>query len=190
MSLTTKLTPATSALLVVDVQEKLAARVPGNDRLARAIAFLLDAARVLGVPASATEQYPQGLGPTVPALAGRLPAERPSKTAFSCCECRTLHEQWWAAGRNQLVLTGLETHVCVAQTALDLLTERVHVFIPVDAVASRHAIDHETALRRLERAGAVLTTAEAVVFEWTQTASHPRFKEISRLVKEREAGDG
>jgi nicotinamidase-related amidase len=174
-----------SALLVIDVQEKLAAQVPTAASVIRSIAFLLDAAPIVGVPVTATEQYPQGLGSTVPELLRRLPGERPEKLAFSCCEVVGLADRWMIGHRPQVVLAGLETHVCVAQTALDLIAEGLHVWIAVDAVASRGAIDHDVALRRLEKAGAILTTAEAVVFEWTGTAAHPRFKDISRLVKER-----
>jgi isochorismate hydrolase len=83
------------------------------------------------------------------------------------------------------VLAGIETHVCVQQTALDLLSQGFHVFIPVDAVGSRYAVDHETALRRMEKAGAVLTTAETCVFEWVGGSNHPQFKAISRLVQDR-----
>ena len=83
------------------------------------------------------------------------------------------------------MLAGIETHVCVQQTALDLLAQNFRVYIPVDAVASRFPVDHDLALRRLERAGAVLTTAESCVFEWVGGAGHPKFKEISRLVQER-----
>ena len=87
--------------------------------------------------------------------------------------------------RPNVVLVGMETHVCVGQTALDMLHAGLHVFVPVDAVAARNAVDHDTALRRLEQAGAVPTTAEAVAFEWARDASHPRFKEVSALVKAR-----
>lgn len=180
-----RLTAAASVLVVIDVQEKLLAAVPTGPALVREVGFLLDAAALLGVPAVATEQYPKGLGPTVPDLARRLPADRPAKTAFSCCGAAGFVEQLKAAGRRQAVLVGMEAHVCVLHTALDLLAGGCEVFLPADAVASRSAFDRDTALRRLERAGAVLTTAEATAFEWVGDASHPQFKPLSRLVVER-----
>jgi nicotinamidase-related amidase len=94
-------------------------------------------------------------------------------------------ETFRRSARPKVVLAGIETHVCVQQTAFDLLALGYQVFIPVDAVGSRYALDHDVALRRLEKAGAVLTTAETVVFEWVGAADHPRFKEVSKLVQDR-----
>jgi nicotinamidase-related amidase len=175
---------ADTGLLVIDVQEKLVPLIPGRDALVRNIAFLIDAARSLQMPVAATEQYPKGLGPTVPELARRLP-ERPSKTAFSSCAVPSVVEGFRGAARPKVVLAGIETHVCVLHTALDLLALDFRVYVPVDAVASRYAVDHEAALRRLERAGAVLTTSETCAFEWVGGAGHPQFKAISLLVQER-----
>jgi len=180
-----RLTAADSVLVVVDVQDKLLAKIPTAAALVRNVGFLLDAAALLGVPAVATEQYPKGLGPTTAELARRLPAGPPAKTAFSCCGAAGFLADLRGRGRPNVVLAGMETHVCVLQTALDLLALDFRVYIPVDAVGSRYAIDHEQALRRLERAGAILTTAETCVFEWTGGSSHPKFKEVSKLVQER-----
>ena len=180
----TQMSAGDTGLLVIDVQEKLMAKIPGGDRMIRNIAFLIDGARLLDLPVQATEQYPKGLGTTVAELAQRLP-ERPDKVAFSCCAVPSVVEALRRGTRPKLVLAGIETHVCVQQTALDLLAQNFRVYVPVDAVASRFAVDHDLALRRLERAGAVLTTAESCVFEWVGGADHPKFKEISRLVQER-----
>jgi nicotinamidase-related amidase len=180
----TQLSAADTGLLVIDVQEKLVPKIPTADALVRNIAFLLDAARLLGLTVQATEQYPRGLGPTVPDLARRLP-ERPDKTAFSCCAIPSVVEGFHRAACPKVVLAGIETHVCVLHTALDLLALDFRVYVPIDAVGSRYAVDHETALRRLENAGAVLTTSETTVFEWVGGAGTPQFKEISRLVQER-----
>ena len=180
----TQLLAAESALLVVDVQEKLTAKIPAADALVRNLAFLIDAARLLGVEVQATEQYPKGLGPTVAELLHRLP-DRPDKTAFSCCGVPGLVDGLRNRGVSRVVLAGIETHVCVLNTALDLLEAGFWVYLPVDAVASRFPIDHDVALRRLEGAGVILTTAETTAFEWTGTASHPRFKQVSALVQER-----
>jgi len=180
----TQMSVGDTGLLVVDVQEKLMPLIPNAAALIRNIAFLIDAARLLDVPVQATEQYPQGLGPTVPELARRLP-ERPDKTAFSCCAIPSVLEGFRLAGRPQIVLAGIEAHVCVLQTALDLLVLDFRVYVAADATGSRYAIDQEIALRRMEQAGAILVTSETVVFEWTGGAGNPRFKEISKLVQER-----
>jgi nicotinamidase-related amidase len=183
------LTPADTALLVIDVQEKLMVKILDAAGVVRNIAFLIDAATLLKMPVLATEQYPKGLGPTVPALAEKLP-ERADKVAFSCCAVPSVVQTLDREARVKVVLAGIEAHVCVMQTALDLLARDFRVYIPVDAVSSRYALDRETALRRLEQAGAVLTTSEAVVFECTGTAGHPAFKSISLLVQERMKGLG
>jgi nicotinamidase-related amidase len=179
-----QMSAADTGLLVIDVQDKLLPKIPGADALTLNIAFLIDAARLLDMPVQATEQYPKGLGPTVPELARRLP-ERPDKVAFSSCAAAGVVEAFHRAARPKVVLAGIETHVCVLHTALDLLALDFRVFVPVDAVGARYRIDHDTALRRLEQAGAVLTTAEGCAFEWVGGAGHARFKEISRLVQER-----
>jgi nicotinamidase-related amidase len=181
------MTPADTALLVIDVQDKLLPLIPGADALVRNIAFLIDGARLLDMPVAATEQYPKGLGSTTAALARRLP-ERPAKVAFSCCAVDSVLSSLEHGGRPKVVLAGIETHVCVLQTALDLLAGNFRVYVPVDAVASRYPVDHEFALRRLERAGAVLTTSETCVFEWVGGADHPQFKKVSVLVQERMKG--
>jgi nicotinamidase-related amidase len=175
---------ADTGLLVIDVQEKLIPKIRGAQSLIRDIGFLVDAARILQISVQATEQYPRGLGPTVPELAARLP-ERPDKVAFSCCAIPTIVQNFQRAGRTKIVLAGIETHVCVLHTALDLLALGFAVYLPVDAVSNRYMLDHDMALHRLEQAGAILTTAETCCFEWVGAAGSPQFKEISRLVQER-----
>jgi nicotinamidase-related amidase len=183
----TQLLAHEAGLLVIDVQEKLMAKIPGAGRVISNIGYLIDGARLFNVPVAATEQYPKGLGPTVAELAGRLPG-RPDKVAFSCCAIPSVLAGFRDKGRSRIVLAGIESHVCVLNTALDLLAADFRVYIAVDAVASRSAIDHETALARLEKAGVVLTTVETALFEMTGTASHPRFKQISALIQERTKG--
>ncbi len=180
----TQLSASDTALLVIDVQEKLIPRILDADRVVRNIAFLIDACRLLEMPVLATEQYPRGLGSTVPELRERLP-ERPDKVAFSCVAIPAIVETLHREARPKVVLAGIESHVCVLQTALDLLAHNFRVYLPVDAISARYRIDHETALRRLELAGAILTTSEGVVFECTTTAAHPRFKQVSLLVQQR-----
>jgi len=181
----TRMSPADTALLVIDVQEKLLPFIPDRDRLVRNVAFLIDAARILELPVQGTEQYPKGLGPTTPALASRLGGPLPDKVRFSSCAAAGVVEALHRGARPRVVLTGMETHVCVMHTALDLLALDFRVYVAVDAVAARYREDHDVALRRLENAGAVLVTSEMCAFEWVGGADHPRFKEISRLVQDR-----
>lgn len=179
-----------TAVVVIDIQDKLLVKIPTAAALVRSTGFVLDTAALLGVPVRATEQYPKGLGPTTAEIARRLPKTLPSKTAFSCCGAGTFLEELEMLRRPNVLLVGMETHVCVAQTALDLLAAGLHVFLPVDALAARVQLDHEIALRRLEQAGAVLTTAEAVAFEWVGDATHPQFKAVSALIVARSVGSG
>jgi len=175
-----------TALLVVDVQEKLTAAIADAPRVIWNIRRLIDAARILGLPVSATEQYPKGLGPTVAELAGRLGAV-PSKLTFSAGGCPELSawlQELRDRGVYKMLLCGIEAHVCVAQTAMDLMADGWRVFVAIDAVGSRFDADYQAALRRMDSAGAVLTTVEAAMFEWCETAAAPEFKQISRLARE------
>src|SRR4051794_28639426 len=108
----TRMSPADTALLIIDVQTKLLPKIPGGEALVRDLAFLIDGAKLVGVPVAATEQYPRGLGPTAPALAERLP-QRPDKVAFSSCGAAGIVEDFRSQGRSKIVLAGIEAHVCV-----------------------------------------------------------------------------
>jgi nicotinamidase-related amidase len=174
---------ADTALLVVDVQERLVGLIGGHRRLVWNVRRLIDGAKILGLPILATEQYPEGLGPTVPELAERL-GPIPSKLSFSCCGCADIGRTLEDRRVHKVLVCGMEAHVCVQQTVLDLLAAGWSVVVAVDAVGSRFAIDYETSLRRLESAGATLTTTEAALFEWCQVAGTPEFKQISQLVRE------
>jgi nicotinamidase-related amidase len=178
-----------TGLLVIDVQEKLIPFIHDKVTIVKNIAFMIDAAKLLGVPAQATEQYPKGLGSTIAELAERL-AERPDKVGFSCCAISSVTDSLHRAARSKVVLAGIETHVCVLHTALDLLAQNFRVYIPVDAVGARYPLDHEYALRRMENAGAILTTTETCLFEWLGGADHPQFKQASKMVQERMKGTG
>jgi len=177
-----------SALLVVDVQGKLIGHIPNHQAIIWNARRLLDGGQVLGVRAVATEQYPQGLGGTVTELAERL-GEIPSKMTFSCGSCESIFEQLASANICKLLVVGIEAHVCVQQTVLDLLANGFRAYVAVDAVGSRFELDCETALRRMEAAGATLTTTESALFEWCAVAGTPEFKSISQLVRESPPGD-
>ncbi|WP_020470353.1 hydrolase [Zavarzinella formosa] len=180
-----RLVSADSVLLIVDVQDKLLAAMRDSGALIRDIAFLASTAKLLNVPVIATEQYPKGLGPTSADLLPLLGHPPVSKLAFSCLGAEPFRELLAPMGRRQIVVTGIEGHVCVMQTVLDLLEAGNEVFLPVDAIQSRRDSDKQVALSRCERAGAILTTVEATAFEWLRGADHPVFKAVSQLVKDR-----
>ncbi len=172
-----------TALLVIDVQEKLLPAIADGPRVAWNVRRLIDAAKILAMPVAATEQYPKGLGPTVPELAARL-GSMPSKLTFSAGGCPEIFADLRSRGFYKILVCGIEAHVCVAQTVFDLLADGWRVYVAVDAVGSRFEIDCRTALGRIDSAGAALTTAEAAMFEWCEAAGTPEFKEISRLAHE------
>jgi nicotinamidase-related amidase len=175
-------------LCVVDVQERLLPAIAGAGRIVWNTRRLIEGAGILGVEVVATEQYPEKLGPTVEPLASLIPSPRPGKLDFSSGACGELFagrlNSSTNGGRHRVLLCGIETHVCVQQSAYDLTAAGFQVFLASDATGTRHAPDHEIALRRLESAGVVLTTTEAALFEWCAAAGTPQFKQISRLVKE------
>jgi nicotinamidase-related amidase len=172
-----------TALLVIDVQEKLLPAIADARRIVWNVRRLIDAAKILGLPIAATEQYPKGLGPTTGELAERLEPV-PSKTAFSAGGCPEVIDGLRGRGLHKVLICGVEAHVCVAQTALDLMADGWRVYVAVDAVGSRFDVDCRTALGRMDSAGATLTTVEAAMFEWCEAAGTPEFKEISRLARE------
>jgi nicotinamidase-related amidase len=184
MRLTERLTARHGGLLVVDLQEKLLAAMEEGESVVGSTLRLVKGARLLEMPVWASEQYPRGLGSTAPAIAELIP-ERPTKLSFHCCAVPQLLEQFYGRHVRHVTLAGVEAHVCVAQTALELLDLGFQVQIAADAVASRKPIDRDFALRRLERAGAVVSTTEAILFEWLETADRPEFKAISEMVKAR-----
>jgi nicotinamidase-related amidase len=172
-----------TGLLVVDVQQKLMPLISGQRRLIWNIGRLIRGAQALGVPVAGTEQYPQGLGPTVPELAALI-GPMPDKLAFSCGACGEVFARFQERGVHRLLLAGIEAHVCVQQTALDLLAAGFRVYLAVDAIGARFEIDREVALRRMDSAGATLTTVESALFEWCGASGTLEFKQISALVRE------
>ena len=175
-----------SALLIIDVQTRLAAVMPERERVLRNSGILIEAALGLDIPIVQTEQYPRGLGPTEPTLAERLQdkAQRLEKTSFSCCDAAGFDAAACAdVTRTQWVLCGMEAHVCVLQTALELRSRGLEVFVVEDAVCSRNADNHANALARLRQAGVVISNTESVLFEWLRDASHPQFKALTALIR-------
>ncbi len=172
-----------TALLVVDMQTKLLPVIPGAARIVWNTRRLIEGARLTGVFTAASEQYPKGLGATTPELAALL-GDIPEKTLFSCRGCDGLFEQFRAKGIHKVLLAGIEAHVCVQQTAFDLFSAGFQVYLAVDACDSRFEQDREIAFRRMDSAGATLTTTEAALFEWCQDSRASSFKQISALVRE------
>jgi nicotinamidase-related amidase len=185
MPRTVKLDPAHAAVLLIDVQERLAAAMPSADleRLVKYARALLGCARELGLPVLATEQYPRGLGPTLPALRELLPSPPLEKLAFSCGADPGFAAALAATGRRQLVVAGMETHVCVFQTARDLAALGHEVQVCADAVASRTEEHRRVGLELCREAGAVVTTAETAIFDLLGQAGTPQFKKVSPLVR-------
>jgi nicotinamidase-related amidase len=175
-----KLKPDRAALIVVDVQEGFRKAVPDFERVATATATLIEGAEALNVPILITEQYPKGLGETAAEVAEHLPDDvRPlEKVRFSATEA----EGFDLGGREQALVCGIESHVCVSQTAIDLLEAGVEVQVPLDAVASRSEENKRVGLHKMEKAGAILTSVEAALFELLGGAGTEEFKRIQRLI--------
>lgn len=174
-----------TALVLIDFQEKILPAMHDPARALNRACLLARGTAALGVPVVATEQYPRGLGPTVADLLAALPqgATPLAKTSFSAAQAPGFLEALSATGAAQVLLAGIETHICVLQTALDLAIRGYQVHLAADACGSRDPANHENALRRLERAGVVVTNAESALFEMLEKAEGPEFKEISRLVR-------
>jgi nicotinamidase-related amidase len=165
-----------AALVVIDVQEGFRSYA-SFAAVAGACAKLVQAARILELPTLVSEQYPKGLGHSAPELT--LEDEpRIEKTVFSAARA----EGFDLHGRQQAIVCGIEAHVCVSQTVHDLLEDGVEVHVPADAVGSRHAVDYERGLERMERAGAIVSTVEAALFELLERAGTPEFKAVQKLV--------
>ena len=186
------LNASSSILVVVDVQERLLPSIERRESVVRNIRFLLDAAELFRVKTVITEQYPKGLGPTVPELAGHAGITATlDKLRFSAAEVLDNSQVLNVADQEsfpQVVLAGIEAHICVQQTALDLVAMGFPVFLPADATGSRHSTDYLAALQRMQACGVTITTAEAIVFEWCEAAGSDQFRTLSRLVKERDKG--
>ncbi|MBK9128604.1 MAG: hydrolase [Phycisphaerales bacterium] len=171
-------------LLVVDIQEKLLPRIDGHEAMLARAEQVIRAALVIGVPVTVSEQYVKGLGPTVARIrdaAGEAP--RFEKLAFSFCDEPACRERIESLGRPQVILAGIETHVCVLQTALDLLAAGSTPFVVADAVGSRAARDYDVALAGLRSAGAAVTTAESAIFQLLRASGTALFKRVLPLVK-------
>jgi len=173
-----------SCLLIVDVQEKLAPAMAESAAVIRNAGILMQAAARLAVPLVVSEQYPQGLGATVPELRALAPdSARIAKLSFSCAADPALQQRIEEAQRSLLVIAGMEAHVCVLQSALGFRRAGYGVVVVADAVSSRMPANREAALQRLRENGVEVATTEMVLFEWLGQAGTPEFKELSRLIR-------
>ena len=173
-----------AALLVVDIQERLLPAISGQERVVRNSRRLIQGAGVLRVPIFATEQYRKGLGATVPEIAASLGTVLPlEKLTFSAFGVEALVQALAAAKVSDVLLCGIETHVCIAQTALDFLDARFRVFVAADAVSSRQPEDHRIGLERIRGAGGVIVSTEMILFDLLERAGTDEFKRILALVK-------
>ncbi len=185
---TCRLDPDISLVVAVDFQEKLMPIIDNTETLMINARTLLVGAGLFQVPVLATLQYPKGLGPTVDTIASVFPESLSPipKVAYSCCEEPQFMETLTAYHKvKQVVLFGIETPICILQTALDLKARGYAVFLPEDACSAQVRADHDTALRRLEHSGCVVTCVESILYRWCRSARHEQFKALSRLIRDR-----
>jgi nicotinamidase-related amidase len=182
-----KLDAGNAVLVVIDIQERLVPAMPQDVylRLRNTVRMLVDGAGLFGLPVVTTEQYPKGIGHTVPELADACKGTVVEKVSFGCCGEPNFLAALKKTGRSQVIITGMEAHVCVYQTVLGLLEDGYNVHLVRDAICSRSKIDYVAAVANAGQAGAVVTTAETVLFQLLQKSTHEQFRAVSKLVKER-----
>lgn len=170
-------------LVVVDIQEKFKPAIHGWDEMLKNTVKLIKGCRILDIPIIHTEQYPRGLGKTVEEVREALDYNPIEKTCFSCAGSDEFMSSLGKTGRTHVILAGIETHVCLFNTAIDLLDAGYTVYFCVDAVSSRKKIDKKIAVKRVHKEGAILTTVEMLLFQLLKDAGHEKFREISGIVK-------
>jgi len=179
------MTPKDTLLLVIDIQGKLATSVYQSDSVVKNVSKLIRACKLLGVPVICTEQYPKGLGGTVDELKELIGDEPPyEKLSFSCCGNNDFMKRLRSLGRNDILVVGMETHVCVYQTCVELLEFGYNVHLVTDAVSSRSEQNRALGIHCIERAGAAPTSTEMAIFELLRVAEGDTFKAISKIIKE------
>jgi nicotinamidase-related amidase len=170
-------------MVIIDVQERLVKAMEHHAEVEDSIATLQQGMEILGLPTLITEQYPRGLGNTVASISARTPdACVVEKTSFSCCGADNFIPELEKLGVRQVVVTGMETHVCVLQTVLDLLHAGYQVHVPIKATCSRSDANRDNALERMQQAGAIITNVESVLFELLRASGSAEFKAISKLI--------
>ena len=173
-----------SALLIIDIQKRILDVMQNPERVVTNTVKLIGGFKILNTPIFYTEQYPKGLGETEATIKNALgETEAIQKLSFSCSGAGNLFNELKEKGITQIVIAGIESHVCVQQTVLDLLVNNIQVDLAADAVSSRNSFDYETALNRMRLNGAEVTTTEAILFELLEVCSTDEFKKISKIVK-------
>jgi len=172
-----------TALLIIDVQERIYQAVRKHKNLIKNIIKLVSGAKILNIPIFYTEQYPKGLGNTIELIKSELDSEAIQKLTFSCAGAGDLFLQLRQKKIEQVIVCGIEAHVCVQQTVLDLLANDFQVNLPVNAVSSRFKVDYDTAVKRMAQHNAEITTVEIILFELLQICKTDEFRKISSLIK-------
>ena len=184
MSMPTMLTPDNTLLVVIDIQDRMVRVMHHKERLLQNLVKLIRGVQVLDIPIVLTEQYPSGLGPTLPEITELLPGVRPiEKVCFNCCDEERFRQKLESLNRQQVLIAGIEAHVCVYQTAMDLFGQGYEVQVVVDCIASRDVENKEVCLTEMSHAGISPTTAEMAPFELLKVAKGDQFKQISDIVK-------
>jgi len=186
-----KLEISRTALVLIDVQEKLAAVMHNPEACLKGLHKIVAGSKALGMPVIWNEQNPDRMGPTIESLRDILAPSKPiPKMSFGCCGCEDFMSTLRTTGRDQILIAGIEAHVCVYQTALQLMDRKYHVQVVADAVSSRNPLDQQIALQRITYLAHLrqaelppLTTAESALFELMQSAEHPRFKDILKIIR-------
>jgi len=170
--------------VLIDIQEKLAAAMKMKDAVVENCLHLIELSKLLDIPVVLTEQYPRGLGRTLDEIRKAIPSYEPfEKTSFDCCSEAGFIPKVSSYGRNSIVLAGMESHICILQTALGLLTSGYAVQVPADAVCSRKKGNHKTAMHFIRDAGGVITATETVLFQLLERAGTEAFKTISKRIR-------
>lgn len=177
------ISPQTTALVVIDVQDNLMPVIHDNDAVAEQIATLVQGANILEVPVVVTEQYPERLGQTISGVASHLSSTAITKLSFSCCGVGDFNIALETLGRKNILVVGVETHVCVLQTVLDLIGQGYAPYVVADAVSSRRQENKDLALSRMAAAGAIIVSVEMALFELLGRAEGDAFKKVLKLVK-------
>jgi nicotinamidase-related amidase len=173
-----------TAAVIIDIQERIFPAIHGHEKLAEKAAMLIEGLKVLGVHIIVTEQYVKGLGPTIPVIAEKIEGiNRIEKASFSCCDEPGFMMELASSGKEFVIITGIESHVCVLQTAIDLQQSGYHPVVVEDCISSRNPNDKLMAIERMQKEGVIITTCEAILFELLRYSGGETFKAVSRLVK-------
>tara|TARA_Y100001968_G_scaffold323881_1_gene362273 strand:- start:163 stop:771 length:609 start_codon:yes stop_codon:yes gene_type:complete len=170
-------------LLIIDMQEKLMNVIPNKEKIISNTIKLIDAANTLNTPIFHTEQNPIKLGGTIQKIRELLSLNSFSKMSFSCMGCKDLTKKLKKYQIKNIIICGIEAHVCVLQTALDLIEQKYSVHIILDAISSRNSLDRDTAFQRLQAKGAILSTTETIIFEICKTSEREEFRQVSKIIK-------